>query len=830
MNPVTHVLKKDVRHSRVLLAVWLLLVVLQFVLIGSGASPGDRLMQALYSTLSTLVPLFQALVLIVIIPHVVQDEPLVGTTAFWFTRPISRGALLESKTLFALVVLLIPPLIAEVIVLAANGATGHDIALAVPEIVMQQLALILDVAVLAVVTSNFGRFAVLGAVVVVAMILLQLAIFWTTLFWHPENMLAGHYSLTQSRSVAGSALTILLAGALIAHQYLTRRTKRTVAGMFIALALVLATQTFWPWDFLTHPVVVANDPNFNAAPIKVSLGGYVNSSDVMTMRGQGAPAKNISAQLDTEGAPKGYILEPKDVRPRLTLPDGRSIEVQKAQNTYFSRPNSEALEYALGGTPIVNASDYFNNINTSLFTVDAETYQKYVDVPLKLSADIDFVASRYVLAAEMPLEKGARYDHGSEHDVITDVLHQPAGVDIVLRERALHLLFKSADEPSWQQAVLGSDKIVYLLLNKKRGEAVLQKQENNMNIDFGMGSQRLVNKPVRLSFGQSPNNGQVTPDLTPEWLADATLVRLELTPSATFSKELTVDAFKLSGQIRTSSNFRFNDRVQADPAVLHKIALPPNATKDEVRKYLEEIMVASRKQVSWGDKDPQVGMLAQAGPENLDVLIEFADRYQQTGAETYFTDAIERVARPQDEALILEELGNDRNLADLVVKYGWQNDARATLLAGLDQQKRDLPASWIKAVAMLEDPSTYPALEACLVDGNGKQQIYDAIKGLPGIDLSSAVDTMWKKAKYGNTYEVLNACGIAAENGHADAVETAARIMKEEKNQYERKRARQVITKYTPATGDDDAVIAWVESNRGKLTFDPQAKKFAPQK
>ena len=71
---------------------------------------------------------------------------------------------------------------------------------------------------------------------------------------------------------------------------------------------------------------------------------------------------------------------------------------------------------------------------------------------------------------------------------------------------------------------------------------------------------------------------------------------------------------------------------------------------------------------------------------------------------------------------------------------------------------------------------------------------------------------------------------MAAEYGHADALDAAAGVLKKEKNQYELKRARQVITKFTPATGDDATLIAWVQSNRDKLVFDPQSKKFVLQK
>jgi hypothetical protein len=188
--------------------------------------------------------------------------------------------------------------------------------------------------------------------------------------------------------------------------------------------------------------------------------------------------------------------------------------------------------------------------------------------------------------------------------------------------------------------------------------------------------------------------------------------------------------------------------------------------------------------------------------------------------------AIEHLARPENKDVILGDLANDRDLAQLVVKFGWQADARSTLLAGFEQEKRYLPPDWITAVAMLQDPATYPALEAYLINGENKGRTFDAIKQLPGIDLTNAVDAMWRKARYGDPNEIDEACDIAAQYGHSSALETAATILKKETNRYQLDIARGVITKYTSATGNDAALAAWVEANHDKLVFDAQSKKF----
>ncbi len=67
-----------------------------------------------------------------------------------------------------------------------------------------------------------------------------------------------------------------------------------------------------------------------------------------------------------------------------------------------------------------------------------------------------------------------------------------------------------------------------------------------------------------------------------------------------------------------------------DLEALGKIKLPENPTKDQVRDYVAKIIAASRDQNTFSDSDPQVAMLQQVGPDNLDVLL---DAYGRRGRD-----------------------------------------------------------------------------------------------------------------------------------------------------------------------------------------------------
>ena len=157
---ILHLFKNDLRRSRVLLSLWGALVLIQSLLAVWTIHPGDQVVQYIYIAVLKLVPVFQGLLLVVVIPFLVHEEPLVGTTAFWFTRPIRRSTFLKSKAFCDYSHR--AAAFAEIAVLAANGITGHDISLAIPEIVMSELKAVVFIGLLAAITPNFGRFAAVG--------------------------------------------------------------------------------------------------------------------------------------------------------------------------------------------------------------------------------------------------------------------------------------------------------------------------------------------------------------------------------------------------------------------------------------------------------------------------------------------------------------------------------------------------------------------------------------------------------------------------------------------------------------------------------------------
>jgi ABC-type transport system involved in multi-copper enzyme maturation permease subunit len=129
MNLIIHLVKTDIRRSRALLLVWLLLLALQGMLGSFGMNTANPGSQMFTSMIAQLMPQLEMLLFFVFVAFVVLADPLVGTTGFWLTRPISRSTLLKSKALFAAVVLVLPAVIVEVAGFAVHRIALPDIAL-----------------------------------------------------------------------------------------------------------------------------------------------------------------------------------------------------------------------------------------------------------------------------------------------------------------------------------------------------------------------------------------------------------------------------------------------------------------------------------------------------------------------------------------------------------------------------------------------------------------------------------------------------------------------------------------------------------------------------
>jgi hypothetical protein len=114
MNLTWHIVKKDLRALKWPLALWIFVIIAKLgigvVLLNADGTEGVEWFNKM-DALAKILGIFE-FVSFVLTAALVQQDLLVGTTAFWMTRPISGGRLLRAKLLsIGLVFGLLPVLV-----------------------------------------------------------------------------------------------------------------------------------------------------------------------------------------------------------------------------------------------------------------------------------------------------------------------------------------------------------------------------------------------------------------------------------------------------------------------------------------------------------------------------------------------------------------------------------------------------------------------------------------------------------------------------------------------------------------------------------------------
>lgn len=176
----------------------------------------------------------------------VQEDRLVGTNPFWITRPVSGGRLLAAKLLSAAIafaglstIVLLPWWL-----ICGFGMT--DIAWAIAELGVLHLVIALPAAMLAALTDSFAR-ALLWTLVL-AMAAVSSVAMWG-FFVAGKSMYPGT-DLVAMRTLFSLIVLGLTLSAIVALQYFTRRTARSLFILGGGLLLAVVTLFKWPANWV----------------------------------------------------------------------------------------------------------------------------------------------------------------------------------------------------------------------------------------------------------------------------------------------------------------------------------------------------------------------------------------------------------------------------------------------------------------------------------------------------------------------------------------------------------------------------------------------------
>jgi hypothetical protein len=179
----------------------------------------------------------------------VQEDPPVGTTAFWLTRPLSGSSLLLSKILVAVVAFVLLPIVFSLFAILSLGLSPSAALRLVPGMLVQQAVVLLPVLALAVITPNLAQFVTAALLAVLAFCVVVLGI----RVMAPRGSLRASEMVVASRSVISVAFPIVAGAIVLVHQYLTRKTPRSIALTAVSVPLLGAMVLAWPWSIVSPP-------------------------------------------------------------------------------------------------------------------------------------------------------------------------------------------------------------------------------------------------------------------------------------------------------------------------------------------------------------------------------------------------------------------------------------------------------------------------------------------------------------------------------------------------------------------------------------------------
>ena len=226
MNLTWHIVKKDLRALKWPLLLWLLLIVTKLgigvALLNAEGSEGLEWF-AKMDALAKGLTAFE-FISFVLVAALIQEDLLVGTTAFWMTRPISGARLLRAKLLSIGLVFGFMPVLVTLPWWLGCGYGPREIAWAVAETVAAQAIAVLLGLLWAVVTDGFARFLMWTLVMLFAIPTLT----GTLAYYLTRGQPSPTSDLVTTRVTVGFILAVLGIAVVVVHQFLTRRMVRSI--------------------------------------------------------------------------------------------------------------------------------------------------------------------------------------------------------------------------------------------------------------------------------------------------------------------------------------------------------------------------------------------------------------------------------------------------------------------------------------------------------------------------------------------------------------------------------------------------------------------------
>lgn len=333
MSMVRHLVEWDLRRFRLRLSVWLLLVAANAL--HDGLWPAMAVAMEAQRTVAVtgnLLGMIQLLFSMMLIAQIVHEHPLVGTTAFWMTRPIPPRALLAAKLILLTLAFVVLPAVAEIVLMIAYGVPAANMAAVAAQTLFFRTLWLCLVLAFAAPTLNLAKFAfaVGGALITMWVVLITINAVTIDRFVSRPPITPAQGPHDPTSGAVGAVVAIFAAGAFLVVLYRTRNRVGAFAAGTAGVAIAWAIGSAWPWPLLA-PRVETPSWAFDAARLQLSAAPDAVKVRVGAEYGYAPPIWTVArSPIRTSGLEPGWLAD-ASVRETSLRINGRQVLVSNVR-------------------------------------------------------------------------------------------------------------------------------------------------------------------------------------------------------------------------------------------------------------------------------------------------------------------------------------------------------------------------------------------------------------------------------------------------------------------------------------------------------------------
>lgn len=562
MKLLAHLIAADVRRFRGLIAVWVAIVLADALVDAMRPLSADPGFSQALMLMAELLGVARGLFLVLLVPLVVHAHPAVGSDAFWMTRPVPPRSLLLSKLILLSTLLIVLPLLRDLTFMGISRVPVREMALvAVQGSLLRALYLTVLICAAAI-TPNLARFAILcGA----ALLSLTLVIAVTARiaisdiddiaidrapFSNGGHLLPIVWGPDMTPFVVGSLLMIVAGFALLVVQYSGRSLRRSVTFGLAGVIGAWLVAEVWPWPLFQPRLEI---PAWAQSPPALTLAADRATGGVDSAAGWSDRPRRwrtVRARVWLSGVDPSWVATARLARATLDLGGGARL-VSRGHYHSASVPSGEenmpplrrTFRNVLGVRRLIESGPPRGEMPV-VFVLREDDFERHRSKTGTYQGQFLIGLSHVSIAAILPVERGAKYQHGAYRFRIDAFHQQAAGLTVRARISNVSTMFDRRPRPTY----------FYYLRNQRRSEAAAGLQRPFFEDDFFLrlfgvhgsaDTSGFTSGATVIRFPEAHGNTEALIEIDSAWLADAELVIVRMTGEGSVPRALEFDGLPL---------------------------------------------------------------------------------------------------------------------------------------------------------------------------------------------------------------------------------------------------------------------------------------------